>query len=196
MRKMKLFFTALAVMMTSVAFAQNITVTGSVTDSSTDEPVPFAAVHLSGTMQGVSTDAEGNYSIEVPADGVLVFSSIGYKNSQVAVDGRSVIDVQLNPDAEALDETIVVAYGVQKKSSFVGSATQLSGQKLETMQTSNVAKSLEGAVAGLQTSSSTGTPGSGSTIIIRGFGSVSASQSPLIVLDGVPYEGSLNSIPA
>ena len=182
--------------MTSVAFAQNITVTGSVTDSSTDEPVPFAAVHLSGTMQGVSTDAEGNYSIEVPADGVLVFSSIGYKNSQVAVDGRSVIDVQLNPDAEALDETIVVAYGVQKKSSFVGSATQLSGQKLETMQTSNVAKSLEGAVAGLQTSSSTGTPGSGSTIIIRGFGSVSASQSPLIVLDGVPYEGSLNSIPA
>ena len=193
---MKLFFTALAVMMTSVAFAQNITVTGSVTDSSTDEPVPFAAVHLSGTMQGVSTDAEGNYSIEVPADGVLVFSSIGYKNSQVAVDGRSVIDVQLNPDAEALDETIVVAYGVQKKSSFVGSATQLSGQKLETMQTSNVAKSLEGAVAGLQTSSSTGTPGSGSTIIIRGFGSVSASQSPLIVLDGVPYEGSLNSIPA
>ena len=193
---MKLFFTALAVMMTSVAFAQNITVTGSVTDSSTDEPVPFAAVHLSGTMQGVSTDAEGNYSIEVPADEVLVFSSIGYKNSQVAVGGRSVIDVQLDPDAEALDETIVVAYGVQKKSSFVGSATQLSGQKLETMQTSNVAKSLEGAVAGLQTSSSTGTPGSGSTIIIRGFGSVSASQSPLIVLDGVPYEGSLNSIPA
>ena len=182
--------------MTSVAFAQNITVTGSVTDSSTDEPVPFAAVHLSGTMQGVSTDAEGNYSIEVPADEVLVFSSIGYKNSQVAVGGRSVIDVQLDPDAEALDETIVVAYGVQKKSSFVGSATQLSGQKLETMQTSNVAKSLEGAVAGLQTSSSTGTPGSGSTIIIRGFGSVSASQSPLIVLDGVPYEGSLNSIPA
>ena len=196
MRKMKLFFTALAVMMTSVAFAQNIKVTGNVTDSSTDEAVPFAAVHFSGTMQGVSTDAEGNYSIEVPADGVLVFSSIGYKNTQVAVDGRSVIDVKLDPDAEALDETIVVAYGVQKKSSFVGSATQLSGQKLESMQTSNVAKSLEGAVAGLQTSSSTGTPGSGSTIIIRGFGSVSASQSPLIVLDGVPYEGSLNSIPA
>ena len=113
----------------------------------------------------------------------------------VAVEGRTRINVSLNPDAEALDETIVVAYGVQKKSSFVGAATQVSGEKLERMQTTNISKSLEGAVAGLQTASSSGTPGSGSSIIIRGLGSISASQSPLIVVDGVPYEGSLNSIP-
>lgn len=182
--------------MTSVAFAQNIKVTGNVTDSSTGDPVPFAAVHLDGTMTGVSTDADGQYSLTVPADGVLVFSSIGYENTTVQVNGKTVINVFLNPDAEALDETIVVAYGVQKKSSFVGAATQVSGEKLERMQTTNISKSLEGAVAGLQTASSSGTPGSSSSIIIRGLGSISASQSPLIVVDGVPYEGSLNSIPA
>jgi TonB-linked SusC/RagA family outer membrane protein len=195
MRKMKLFFTALAVLMTSVAFAQNITVTGHVTDAQTNEAVPFAAVRLDGTMTGVSTDADGLYSISVPANGVLVFSSIGYENMSVAVEGRTRVNVSLNPDSEALDETIVVAYGVQKKSSFVGSAIQVSGEKLERMQTTNISKSLEGAVAGLQTASSSGTPGSGSSIIIRGLGSISASQSPLIVVDGVPYEGSLNSIP-
>ena len=195
MRKMKLFFTALAVMLTTAVFAQEVTVTGNVYDSTTDESVPFAGVHLQGTSVGVSTDAEGNYSITVPADGVLVFSSIGYKNAVVAVEGRSVIDVMLHPDAEALDETIVVAYGVQKKSSFVGAATQLTGETLEKSQASNISKSLEGAVAGVQISSSSGTPGSAATIHIRGFGSMSASTQPLIVVDGTPYEGSLNSIP-
>ena len=192
---MKLFFTALAALMTSVAFAQNITVTGTVTDSKTGDAVPFAAVHLDGTMVGVSTDADGSYSLSVPADGRLVFSSIGYVDQTVEIQGRTRINVTLDPDAEALDETIVVAYGVQKKSSFVGAATQVSGEKLERMQTTDISKSLEGAVAGLQTASSSGTPGSGSSIIIRGLGSISASQSPLIVVDGVPYEGSLNSIP-
>ena len=196
MRKIKLFLTALAALMTSVAFAQNITVTGRVTDSNTNEPVPFAGVHVDGTMTGTNTDADGMYTLSVPSDALLVFSSIGYEDAQVQVAGKERVNVMLNPNAESLDETIVVAYGVQKKSSFAGSATQVSGKKLETMRTSNVSKSLEGAVAGLQTSSSTGTPGSGSNIRIRGFGSIDASQAPLIVLDGVPYEGSLNSIPA
>ena len=196
MRKIKLFLTALAALMASVAFAQNITVTGRVTDSNTNEPVPFAGVYVAGTMNGTNTDADGMYTLTVPSDGVLVFSSIGYEDAQIAVAGKERVNVMLSPNAESLDETIVVAYGVQKKSSFAGSATQVSGKKLETMRTSNVSKSLEGAVAGLQTSSSSGTPGSGSNIRIRGFGSIDASQAPLIVLDGVPYEGSLNSIPA
>ena len=193
---MKLFFTALAVLISTVAFAQTMTVTGNVTDSQTGEPVPFASLMEKGTTNGVNTDVNGHYSISVPMNAVLVFSSIGYEDMTIEVQGRSVIDVQLAPDAMALDETIVVAYGVQKKSSFVGAATQVSGEKLERMQTTNISKSLEGAVAGLQTASSSGTPGSSSSIIIRGLGSISASQSPLIVVDGVPYEGSLNSIPA
>ena len=186
----------MASLLTALAYGQNITVTGKVSDSSTGDGVPFASVQLKGTMIGSVADADGNYSISAPSNGTLIFSSVGYTNEEVAVSGRRSIDVALSPDAESLEETIVVAYGVQKKSSFTGSATQLSGEKLSKMQTSNIAKSLEGAVAGLMTASSSGTPGSGASFQIRGFGSVSASTAPLIVVDGVPYEGSLNSIPA
>ena len=186
----------MASLLTALAYGQNITVTGKVSDSSTGDGVPFASVQLKGTMIGSVADADGNYSISAPSNGTLIFSSVGYTNEEVAVSGRRSINVALSPDAESLEETIVVAYGVQKKSSFTGSATQLSGEKLSKMQTSNIAKSLEGAVAGLMTASSSGTPGSGASFQIRGFGSVSASTAPLIVVDGVPYEGSLNSIPA
>ncbi len=186
----------MASLLTALAYGQNVTVTGKVSDSSTGDGVPFASVQLKGTMIGSVADADGNYSISAPSNGTLIFSSVGYTSEEVAINGRRSVNVALSPDAESLEETIVVAYGVQKKSSFTGSATQLSGEKLTKMQTSNVAKSLEGAVAGLMTASSSGTPGSGASIQIRGFGSVSASTSPLIVVDGVPYEGSLNSIPA
>ena len=186
----------MASLLTALAYGQNITVTGKVSDSSTGDGVPFASVQLKGTMIGSVADADGNYSISAPSNGTLIFSSVGYTNEEVAVSGRRSINVALSPDAESLEETIVVDYGVQKKSSFTGSATQLSGEKLSKMQTSNIAKSLEGAVAGLMTASSSGTPGSGASFQIRGFGSVSASTAPLIVVDGVPYEGSLNSIPA
>lgn len=100
----------------------------------------------------------------------------------------------MKPDSEVLDEVMVVAYGTTKKSSFTGAASTLKGDKIQKMQVSNISKSLEGAIAGVQTASSSGTPGSSASIIIRGLGSISSSQSPLIVVDGVPYEGSLNSI--
>ncbi len=196
MKKAKLFLSTMFLLLAVAVSAQNVTVRGTVKDATTGEAIPFAAILVKGTSNGVATDANGEYTISVPSRATLVFSSIGYLNEEIEVGGRSIVDVELNPDAEALDETIVVAYGVQKKSSFTGSATQLSGEKLSKMQTSNVAKALEGAVAGLMTSSSSGTPGSGASFQIRGFGSVSASTSPLIVVDGVPYEGNLNSIPA
>ncbi|MEG1660679.1 MAG: SusC/RagA family TonB-linked outer membrane protein [Bacteroides sp.] len=104
--------------------------------------------------------------------------------------------ITLSPNAEVLDEVMVVAYGTAKKSSFTGAASTMKGEKLQKMQVSNISKSLEGAIAGVQISSSSGTPGSGASIIIRGIGSISSSQEPLIVVDGVPYEGSLNSIPS
>ncbi len=196
MGKIKVFFTLVLISLSLSLSAQDITVSGQVTDESTGEGIPFASVVLQGSMHGVATDADGVFSISVPSDGILEVSSIGYQTSTVPVNGQTRIDVSLSTDAEFIDETIVVAYGVQKKSSFTGAAEQVSGEKLERMQTSNISKSLEGAVAGLQTSSSSGTPGSSSSIIIRGLGSVSASQEPLLVVDGVPYEGSLNSIAA
>ena len=194
MKKAKLFLAALSALLSLAASAQDITVTGTVTDASTGEGIPFASVIIKGTAQGVAADADGYYAIDAPADGTLEFSSIGYMTAEAAIDGKTFVNVSLEPDNEFIDETIVVAYGVQKKSSFVGAAEQISGEKLQSMSSSNISKSLEGAVAGLQTSSSSGTPGSSANIIIRGLGSGSAEQSPLLVVDGVPYEGSLNSI--
>ena len=194
MGKIKSFFALVLIFLSVSLSAQDLTVTGQVTDESTGEGIPFASVILKGTTHGVATDAEGNYSITVPSSGVLEFSSIGYQSTEMPVNGQRRIEASLKTDSEFIDETIVVAYGVQKKSSFVGAAEQVSGEKLATMSSTNISKSLEGAVAGLQTSSSSGTPGSSASIIIRGLGSVSASQEPLLVVDGVPYEGSLNSI--
>ena len=199
MKKVKLFFTTLvALMIATVAFAQqNVRVSGTVTDAATGEAVPGATIQLVGSATNYAlSDALGNFSISVPKDGVLEVSCLGFVSVEVAVAGRSVVNVALESDAQQLEETIVVAYGTTKKSSFTGSATQLGTETIKKMQTSNISKALEGAVAGLQTASSSGTPGAGASIQIRGFGSVSASTSPLIVVDGVPYEGGLNSIPS
>lgn len=123
MKKIKLFLTSLSVLMSISVFAQNMTVTGTVKDSSTEEPVPFAAIQLKGTMIGGMADTDGVYSIDVPADGVLIFCSVGYKNLEVAVASKAVHDVLLHPDTEVLEETIVVAFGTATKESFTGSAT-------------------------------------------------------------------------
>ena len=196
MKKAKLFLSTILVLLAVSLSAQNVTVRGTIKDAATGEGIPFASVVVRGTTTGAASDVQGAFTINAPANATLEFSAIGYITVTEAIGGRTTINVLLEEDTEALEETIVVAYGVQKKSSFTGSATQLSGEKLTKMQTSNVAKSLEGAVPGLMTASSSGTPGSGASIQIRGFGSVSASTSPLIVVDGVPYEGSMNSIPA
>lgn len=196
MKKVKLFFTAVAVFLCSALgmYAQDIRVSGTVKDHN-GEPLPGAAVILSGTIRGVNTELDGSFVISAPANGTLVFSLIGYEEQLVAIEGRKSINVVLREDSELLDDVIVVAYGATKKSSFVGSATQLSGDKLEKIQSTNISKGLEGAVAGLQVASSSGSPGSGASIQIRGFGSITAKTNPLIVVDGTPYEGSLNSIP-
>lgn len=196
MRFTNVVFSLLFLFVSVTLTAQEVTVTGQVLDSVSGDGVPFAGVFVKGTTTGVATDDEGRFSIAVGHGGAeLLISSIGYVEQTVKAAPGDELTVRLVPDSQAIDETIVVAYGVQKKSSFVGSAAQVSGDKLSKMQSTNISKSLEGAVAGLQTSSSSGTPGSSASIIIRGLGSVSASQSPLLVVDGVPYEGSLNSLP-
>ena len=195
MKKVKLFFTAMMVLLASAgAFAQDVTVSGVVTDSSTGEPVPFASIQIKGTLDGGSTDADGNYSILVNSDAVLIFSSIGYQDQEIEVGGRSAINVALHPDSELLDETIVVAYGTAKKSSFTGSAALVNEEKLKDRVVSNISNALAGQMSGVQIISSNGAPGSDATIRIRGIGSMSASNAPLYILDGVPYDGSISSI--
>lgn len=187
--------TLIAVLVSSVTFAQNISVSGNVTDANTGEPVPYASVHLEGTMIGVSTDNEGHYTISVPHDGLLVFSSIGYKTTEVTVASSGTINVLLHPDSEFLDETIVVAYGTATRSSFTGSASMVNSEAIEARVATDVTSALAGAAPGVQVISPSGDPASSeATIRIRGIGSMSASNSPLYIVDGMPYDGSISDI--
>ena len=154
MKRIKLFFTVLAVLVATAAFAQNVTVSGVVTDSETGEPVPFATIQIAGTLDGGSTDADGRYSIAVAGDASLIFSSIGYQSQEIAVAGQSTINVALSPDSEMLDETIVVAFGTSTKESFTGSATVVKSSDIAKVQSSDVTRSLEGFVAGVQMTTS------------------------------------------
>ena len=185
----------IAALMFSVAYAQNISVSGNVTDSSTGDPIPYASVHLEGTLVGVSSDNQGHYSISVPHDGLLVFSSVGYKTKSVSIASSGVIDVELHPDSEFLDETIVVAYGTATRSSFTGSASMVGTEAIEARVLTNVTSALAGTAPGVQVISSSGDPASSeATIRIRGIGSMSASNAPLYIVDGMPYDGSISEI--
>ena len=194
MKKLQLFFIALTLLFASEAAAQNITVTGVVKDSSNELGVPFASIMVKGTMIGASTDADGLYTLSVPADGILVFSSIGYKDTEVPVDGKTKHDVYLHPDTETIEETIVVAFGTATKESFTGSATVVKSEDIAKTQSSDVTRALEGVVAGVQMTTASGTLGSSPSIMVRGISSMSAGTAPLYVVDGIPYSGDMNNI--
>ena len=195
MGKIKTCFVLLMSLFSVLVFGQEmVTVSGTVTDSSNGEPVPFASIQLKGTMTGGNTDSEGRYSIRIPADGVLVFSSIGYQTVEAAPGGAATFDVTLSPDSEMLEETIVVAYGTTTRSSFTGSASTVNNERLEERVVSNVTNALAGQMSGVQVISSDNKPGSDAAVRIRGIGSMSASNTPLYVVDGMPYDGNISSI--
>ena len=191
------------------AFAQEFTVTGKVTDASTGEPVPGAAIIVKQGSGGVVSDIDGFYSISVSSDAVLVCSCIGYAEASQAVGKRSVINFALDVDAEMLDETVVVGYGTLKKSQLVGSVEQISGEGLEDRVNADVTRSLQGQVPGLSIFQSDGKPTHGGQIYIRGGAtnyvmkkdmssksmteySIGQGGSALVLIDGV--EGDLSSV--
>ena len=191
-KRLTMFFAALFLMI-GTALAQT-KVNGTVISQDDNEPVIGASVLVVGTQVGTVTDANGQFSLTVPAGkSTLRITYVGME--PIEVSARPNMRILLTSDQKALDEVIVVAYGTQKKASFTGAASTIKSDKIEKLQVSNLSNAFEGQVAGVQSFSSSGTPGSGSTILIRGIGSISGTQTPLIVVDGVPYEGSLNSIP-
>jgi len=194
MKKIKIFLTLMLLSVAAAAFAQDITLKGVVSDASNGETLPGASVVLKGTTTGVVTNIDGEYTITVPSDGVVVVSCIGYKTQEIEVNGHAALNVALEVDAELLDETIVVAFGTSTKSAFTGSATVVDDQQIAKSQVSSVTNALAGQVAGVQLTSSNGAPGATSTIRIRGFSSINAGKNPLIILDGAPYEGDMANI--
>lgn len=177
-------------------FAQERLITGIVTGEDADGGLPGVTVRVKGTNTATITDVNGAYEISFPRNAqTLIFSFVGYKTQEIFVEPDiSTLNVNLETDLLEVDEVLVVAYGTTKKSSYTGSASVVSSDKIEKIQTTNVTKALQGLSSGVQVINSSGRPGSGGNILIRGIGSLYASSSPLIVVDGVPYSGSLSSI--
>ena len=174
-----------------VALAQT-QVSGYVTSSEDGEPVIGASIKVVGTSTGTVTDVDGKFSLSVSNDAKLQVSYIGMMTKTVkATENMKIV---LDPDNKTLDEVMVVAYGTQKKSSFTGSAKVVGSGELAKVQVTNAVDALKGQVAGVQISAASGQPGSGSTVRVRGISSVNAGNDPLIVLDGVPYDGDINTI--
>ena len=177
----------------SWSLAQNRQISGAVADSN-GQPISGATVLIEGTSVGTTTNINGEFSISAPANGTLSVSFIGYESVQVPIAGKTWISVSLKEDTHAIDDVIVVAYGTAKKESFTGSVAVVKSEELEHRKVANVTKAIDGLAPGVQATSGSGQPGSGSTIVIRGFGSINASSTPLYVVDGIPYDGAISAI--
>ena len=179
-----------------LVLAQTSTVTGIVVSEEDGEPVVGASVLVKGTTLGAVTDIDGKFSItNVPASAKLLqVSFVGMESREVAIKRGTAIRVVLSTNAEILDEVMIVAYGTAKKSSFTGSAATVSSKSIEKLQVSNVSKALEGAAPGVQVAMQSGQPGSSATVRTRGIGSINSNASPLYVVDGMPYDGSISAI--
>lgn len=191
---MKQILWILLVFLSLPGWAQQRMVKGKVIERESGQPLPGVSVVVAGTTKGTATAVNGTWSLQVNEKDVLVFSFVGMQEVRKPVAGHQTIDVAMVPDAVAMDEVMVVAYGTAKKESFTGAAEVIGGERLEKRAVADISKAVDGVVAGVQATSGSGRPGSGASLIIRGIGSLNAETSPLYVVDGVPFEGSINSI--
>ena len=192
-RKLMLLMTCLFIGI-GLVNAQISKVTGTVTSDEDGLPVVGASILVKGTTVGTVTDMDGKFTLtNIPSSAkTLMVSYIGMHTQEVAI--QPTLHIVLRADNEVLDEVVVVAYGTAKKSSFTGSASTVKAGEIKKRQVSNVTKAIDGLAPGIQVTSGSGQPGSGSNIYIRGMGSINASSTPLYVVDGVPYDGSINAI--
>ncbi|MEX2371695.1 MAG: TonB-dependent receptor [Bacteroidales bacterium] len=175
-------------------FSQNVRVTGTVTDEDTAEPLPGVNVVLQGTTQGTITSMEGVYEIEVPANGVITFSYIGYISQEIPLEGRNRLDVQLGKASTLMDEVVVVGYGTARRQDLTGSIASISSDEIGKIPMSNAAEAIKGRLPGVNIITTDGSPDAEVVIRVRGGGSVTQDNSPLFVVDGF-IVGSIRDIP-
>lgn len=173
-------------------FAQNRTITGKVVDQ-TGEGVIGANIQVKGTTLGAITDLDGNFSFEAPQTGTLVISYVGYKTQEQPL-GRTTYNIKLEEDSEVLGEVVVIGYGTQRKSDVTGSIASVGGDLIREVPATNITYALQNRVAGVDMAQSSSQPGATMQIRIRGTRSLTASNDPLIVLDGIPFMGNLSDI--
>ena len=180
----------------SQASGQQRTVTGKVTTAEDGSEFPGVSVLVKGTTVGAITDSNGNYSLNVPPEGqTLVFSFIGFVSQEKAIGNNSVINVALTPDVTELGEVVVTAFGTTTKRDFTGSASSIASEDLKLRPATNPISAIEGNATGVQFINSSGAPGSSPDLVIRGVGTLNGgSTSPLFIVDGVQFEGTLSLI--
>ena len=178
-----------------LGWAQERTIRGTVTDGETSEALPGVNVVLKGTTIGTITNIEGEYSLSVPNDAAtLVFSSVGYSAEEVAINNRSTIDLTLMPDIQALSEVVVVGYGTQEKRDVTAAIASLDKEQISKIPVASGVQAMQGQVAGVDVQSQGGRPGQNVSVQIRGRRSISASNDPLYVIDGIPQTSSQSAI--
>ena len=177
------YITLLALLVSIITFAQGVTVKGTVLDEN-QEPLIGATVQVKGESTGAAADLDGNFTLKAKKNATLVVSYIGYLTQEVRLQGKTQVTIQLTPDSKTLDEVVVVGYGTMKKSDLTGSVASVASKDIEGFQASSVAGALGGQIAGVQITSTDGTPGAGFNISIRGVGTLTGDASPLYIVDG------------
>ena len=190
--KFKGILTLFLALVVQISFAQQITISGKVTDGT--GPLPGVSVVIKGTTNGTETDFDGKYSITASSGDILIFRYLGYLSINKTIESSNLIDVSMKEDANILDEIVIVGYGTTTKKSFTGTASVVSSENIDAKAVSNVAQALIGEVSGVSVTRTDGRPGSSATIRIRGFASIQGNSAPLYVVDGVPFSGDINAI--
>ncbi|WP_293712351.1 TonB-dependent receptor [uncultured Parabacteroides sp.] len=175
-------------------YAQDIKISGTVISGADNYPIIGANILVKGTTIGTITDVDGNFTFEAPKGSTLVVSYIGYQAQEIKVSGNAPIKVVLSEDSEKLDEVVVIGYGSQKKSDMTGGIVAVGNEKLQMVTTNNLMDKLAGQVPGLNITMEKASPSEDQVLRVRGENSLTADNSPLIVLDGIPYSGSLGDI--
>src|SRR5579871_3381223 len=196
MRKLKCLLTALCSFAIITAFAQTREVTGKVTDAS-GNAIPGASIKIRGFKTGVSADADGNYRINVPGNAILIISGVGFDPQEIRVGNLQSINISLKQSNTSLSEVVVTAVGIKREKRQLGVATQTIGNdQLNKSGSGNTLAEMNGKISGLTVINSAGDPGAGTYIRLRGVNSITGDNQPLIVIDGIPVDNSINNYDA
>ncbi|QNK63661.1 SusC/RagA family TonB-linked outer membrane protein [Pedobacter sp. PAMC26386] len=175
-------------------YSQLKTVTGKVTDKSDGSPLPGVTIKVKGTASGTTTNSNGVYTLKAAANAILTFSYIGYNEIQLTFDGQTNLNAELVSNNQRLDEIVVIGYGTTTKKDATGSVATVSAAQIKDLPVSSVDQKLKGQIPGVQISTTTGTPGGGTSIKIRGSGSIGAGDNPLFVVDGYPISNTSGQV--
>ncbi|WP_121966875.1 TonB-dependent receptor [Myroides sp. N17-2] len=190
--KLRLLISSL-LLLCNIALAQQVTVKGVVNEEN-NLSLPGVSVTVKNSTKGVQTDLDGKFTIDVKEGDVLQFEYVGFKPQSIKIDKQHIVNVTLVEDIVNLEDIVIVAYGAQKQKAVVGAISQIKSDALEQQVATSVVSALQGTVAGVNIVTSSSQPGESPTIRIRGIGSINASADPLIILDGSPFTGDINSI--